>query len=135
MKEKTFSGFQIVNGLLLVLLALVALLPMVQTLAVSLSSNTAVVSGRVNLVPVDFTVAAYDYVASRKEYWIALAVTLKKIAIEVPLSMLVVVMTAYPLSREAKDFHGRNIYSALFIVSMYVSGGMIPTYIVITQLA
>ena len=44
------------------------------------------------------------------------------------------VITAYPLSKTSKKVSGRNIYMAFFVLTMLISGGMIPTYLVVTRL-
>jgi len=48
--------------------------------------------------------------------------------------MLITIITAYPLSKEKKDFPGRSIYTWFFIVTMLFSGGLIPSYLLIRNL-
>ena len=55
--------FSLINGIVLTLLALLCILPLVNVLAISLSSNTAVTAGKVMFLPVDFTLKSYEYVA------------------------------------------------------------------------
>ena len=57
--------FSLINGIVLTLLALLCILPLVNVLAISLSSNTAVTAGKVMFLPVDFTLKSYEYVAKR----------------------------------------------------------------------
>lgn len=64
--------FTIINGLFLVLLALMCVLPLVNILAVSLSSNAAATAGLVKLWPVEFTLKSYEYVAKRAAFWLSL---------------------------------------------------------------
>ena len=58
--------FSLINGIVLTLLALLCILPLVNVLAISLSSNTAVTAGKVMFLPVDFTLKSYEYVAKRE---------------------------------------------------------------------
>ena len=52
----------------------------------------------------------------------------------VGLNLILMVLTAYPLSKTRKKVAGRNIYMVYFVITMLVSGGMIPTYLVVTGL-
>lgn len=61
--------FSLINGIVLTLLALLCILPLVNVLAISLSSNTAVTAGKVMFLPVDFTLKSYEYVAKREAFW------------------------------------------------------------------
>ena len=60
------------------LLALLCILPLVNVLAISLSSNTAVTAGKVMFLPVDFTLKSYEYVAKREAFWRAMGITLER---------------------------------------------------------
>ena len=68
--------FSLINGIVLTLLALLCILPLVNVLAISLSSNTAVTAGKVMFLPVDFTLKSYEYVAKREAFWRAMGITL-----------------------------------------------------------
>lgn len=62
------KAFSLINGIVLTLLALLCILPLVNVLAISLSSNTAVTAGKVMFLPVDFTLKSYEYVAKEKRF-------------------------------------------------------------------
>jgi len=123
--------FQVFNYTILVILTLACLLPMVHVLALSFSSSAAASSGKVGLLPVDFTTDSYGYVAAKHEFWRATLVSVKRVLLGMPLQMLMTVLIAYPLSREATSFRSRNIYTWFFIITMLFNGGLIPTYMVI----
>lgn len=91
--------FTIVNTFILVFLALICILPLINILAVSLSSNAAATAGLVKLVPVEFTLKSYEYVAKRAAFWKSLGVTVIRCLLGVSLNVLMCVLTAYPLSR------------------------------------
>ena len=128
------TGFHIVNGILLTLLVVICILPIVHVIALSLSSRTAAVAGTVTFFPVGFTLDAYRYVIEDTRFWSALCVTLLRVAIGVPINVVLVVLTAYPLSKKNSRFHGRTFFSWFFVISMLFSGGMIPLYLVINKL-
>ncbi|MBP1992092.1 carbohydrate ABC transporter permease [Paenibacillus eucommiae] len=124
-------GFQIVNYTFLCLLALLCILPMIHVLALSLSSNAAASAGIVRLWPVDFNLTSYSYVLAKKEFVSSFVISLKRVALGSAINMLLVVLLAYPLSKESSKFKSRTWYIWFFVVTILFSGGLIPTYMVI----
>ena len=123
--------FMVANGFLLVLLALACLFPLVHVLAISFSGGPAVAAGKVVLWPVDFTTAAYDFALSRPAFRSAFVVSVQRVILGTAVNMLLTVLVAYPLSRENSAFPSRTVYTWFFIVTMLVSGGLIPLYMVV----
>lgn len=123
--------FTIINGLFLVLLALMCVLPLVNILAVSLSSNAAATAGLVKLWPVEFTLKSYEYVAKRAAFWRSLGVTLLRCLLGVSLNVLMCILTAYPLSKDNQKLRARTVYTWFFFITMLVNGGLIPQYMTI----
>ena len=126
--------FHVLNGIFLSLVVVICILPIAHVIAVSLSDRTEVLSGNITFFPVGFHLDAYFYVLEDKQFWKALQVTLERVAIGVPVNILLCVLTAYPLSKKNSRFHGRTVFSWLFIISMLFSGGLIPSYMVINKL-
>ncbi|SHJ44842.1 putative aldouronate transport system permease protein [Anaerocolumna jejuensis DSM 15929] len=126
--------FEIINYTVLFLLGSICLLPVIHILAISFSSNTAAAAGTVTLWPVGFTTYSYEYVAGRKEFWHAVLISLERVGIGVPLSMLLTIMIAYPLSKETSHFRMRTVYVWFFFFTMLFSGGLIPGYMLIQNL-
>lgn len=134
---KTSKGrvvFQIFNYGVMILLAGICLFPLINVLAMSFSSASAVAGGRVSLLPVEFTTGAYTYVMERKEFWMSLFKTVERVCIGVPLSMLLTILTAYPLSKEKSQLRARSFYAWIFFFTMLFSGGLIPGYLLIQKL-
>lgn len=123
--------FTVFNYTFLTLLAITCLLPMVNQLAISFSSSSAVAAGKVGLFPVDFTLDSYKYMADKPEFWKSLAVSLERVLLAVPLSMFICVLAAFPLSRLDHEFPARKYYIWVFVVPMLIGGGLIPTYMVV----
>ncbi len=123
--------FNILNMVFLTMVTLLGILPFIHLLAVSLSSNSAAVAGKVFFLPVDFTTVSYQYLAENSEFFLALWVTIKRVVIGTAINMLLVVITAYPLSRENKNFRARTLYVWFFAITMFFGGGLIPTYMVV----
>lgn len=134
MKRRRIDTFSVVNYLLLLLISLGSILPFVHLLSLSLSQNTSALAGKVGIWPVGFTLEAYKYVLGNNAFWLSILVTLKRLVLGVVFNIVLVVLTAYPLSKENDRFHGRTVYTWFFATTMFFGGGMIPTYIVISQL-
>ena len=117
--------FTIVNTLILVFLALICILPLINILAVSLSSNAAATAGLVKLVPVEFTLKSYEYV------WKSLGVTVIRCLLGVSLNVLMCVLTAYPLSKDNSKLRMRTGYTWFFFTTMLINAGLIPWYMTI----
>jgi putative aldouronate transport system permease protein len=123
--------FTIFNYTFLILVAAACLLPMINVLAVSFSSTTAVSAGLVKLWPIDFTMKSYQFVLNKPEFMTALFISLKRVAVGVPLNMLLTVLIAYPLSKDKRSFRFRNIYAWYFVITILFSGGLVPWFMTI----
>ena len=134
MNRKKMTLFNYVNGVFLLLLVIVCILPILHVIALSLSERIEAVAGNVTFYPIGFTLEAYRYVMEDSQFWTSLRVTLTRVLIGVPTNILLVVMTAYPLSKANSRFHARTFFSWLFVITMLFGGGTIPTYIVISKL-
>jgi len=84
------------------------------------------------LLPRAFTTSSYSAVLSDPEIFNAAGVTILRTLIGVPLTVIVTTMMAYALSK--RTLPGRRIISLFFVFSMYFSGGLIPSYMVIRSL-
>lgn len=133
-RRKKIDLFNAVNITVLVLLALICLVPMIHIAAVSFSSSAAAATGKVTLWPLDFSTNSYSYVAKRAAFWRSMLVSLERIATGGFLNLLMVILVAYPLSKERRDFGARTFYAWFFFITMLFGGGLIPWYMVIRQL-
>lgn len=123
--------FAVFNYIFLTLISFTCLLPILNQLAISLSSSGAVARGVVGLWPVNFTLKSYQYMAQKPEFFASVLTSLKRILLAVPLSMVVSVLAAYPLSKQNHEFAPRKYYIWYFVVPMLFYGGLIPTYMVV----
>ncbi len=128
-KDKVFD---IIIMVLMGLIALLFLLPLVNVLACSFSSADSVVAGKVGLFPVDFSLEGYKIVFTDSKIIKGFANSLLYTAIGTLIQVTCQILCAYPLSR--KDFKGRKAINLFLVLTMFLSGGMIPTYILITSL-
>ncbi|WP_434062146.1 carbohydrate ABC transporter permease [Clostridium caldaquaticum] len=130
LKNKTLGSklFTILNITILVILAVLCLLPLLNVLAISFSSASAAATGNIKLWPVDFTLASYKYVLSKKEFLTALWVSVKRLFLGVSVNMILTILAAYPLSKDKTRFRHRSIYTWFFIITILFNGGLIPGY-------
>ncbi len=132
---KKIGLFNIINGIFLGLVSLTCILPFVNLLAISFSGSTAVAAGQVGFLPVDFTLASYEYVVSSGKFVRALLISVGRVALGTTINLVLMVLVAYPLSKDKKGkLLGRKVYVYYFMITMLVSGGMIPTYLVVSGL-
>jgi ABC-type glycerol-3-phosphate transport system permease component len=113
---------------------LICLLPIVHTLALSLSDKASATAGLVTLCPVNFTWASYLAILKDRQFFISLGNTIMRVGIGVPINVLFCILMAYPLSKTKKLFPQRNIYMWFMAFTMLFSGGLIPSYILIDKL-
>lgn len=124
--------FDIIVWILVLLAVLVCLYPFVYVVSVSLSSGVAVNRGEVVLLPVDVSLDVFKMVMGYKELWTSYGNTIFYTVAGTFCNIVMTCLAAYPLSR--KQFFLRKKLNFLLAFTMYFSGGLIPTYIVVTGL-
>jgi putative aldouronate transport system permease protein len=135
MAQRRGSGdraFFIGNNIFLALIFIVMLYPFLYVLAVSLSSPDAVIQNKVFLFPVGFNLTAYRVVADNKGIWTGYANTLLYTAVGTLINLAVTSLMAYALSK--KHLWGYRFFSLFVVFTMFFQGGMIPNYLLISNL-
>lgn len=123
--ENLFDGAVI---LALGLFSLCIALPFLNLLSVSVSSETAIMAGRVKFWPVGFSFAAYRQAFQTSAILRAYGNTLFIAAVGCAGSLLCTSLAAYPLAYG--NFAGKKLYNFLIMFTMWFSGGMIPSFMV-----
>lgn len=131
-RRRTGSWFVTLNSLFMAALCAVFLYPLVYTIAMSLSSAKAILEGRVYLWPVGPTFEAYRTLLNDRSILRALSFTARLTLTGVTASVAMTVLTAYPLSKSG--LAGRNLILKFIVATMYFSGGIIPTYLLVKHL-
>lgn len=128
----TDIAFDAVNYTIVLIILAVTFYPLLYVLGASFSDPMAIVDGTYWLWPVKVNLASYRAVMSNPSigtgYWNAIVYTFLGTLI----NLVMTTLGAYPLSRQ--DFYGRNVLMIFFSITMFFSGGMIPTYLVYKQL-
>jgi putative aldouronate transport system permease protein len=132
--KETFSDrvFNVVNYSFLTIVLMVVLYPLIYIVSASLSAPEAIVSGRVWLWPVDFSLEGYVRVFNSSQIWVGYKNSLIYTILGTSINIVVTIMAAYPLSR--KDFYGKGLITFIFTFTMLFHGGLIPRYLVIKNL-
>jgi len=124
--------FDIVNWVVLTAVLIVVLYPLIYVCSASVSDPTTVNSGEMWLYPVEFTLEGYERIFEYKDIWTGYLRTIEYTVVGTFLSLATVLMYGYALSR--KDLVGRRLFSIVILVTMYLNGGVVSTYIVIRNL-
>lgn len=117
---------------LLACFCLLILIPLLHIIAGSFSDPMALLKGEVTLLPKGFTLDMYKKVFRDDEIWQGYWNTIVYTVVGTTISVVLTACGAYPLSR--KDFYGKNVFMGLFAFTMFFTGGMIPTYLLVKQL-
>lgn len=124
--------FTVINHLFFILLSLSTIFPFINLIAKSLSSEAAVVSGMVNIVPIDFQIGTYTYVASNSLFLSAFMISITVTLVGSLLALFMTTLAAYPLSKPRLRW--RKFFIIMYLFTMLFSGGLIPTYLLMHQL-
>lgn len=118
--------------LVMIVVVFVTLYPFMYVLSMSISDPVAVIGRRVWLWPVGFSLDAYKLVFEDPGVWRAYYNTLWYTIVGMLVNVTMTVLAAYPLSRTA--FIGRKPIMTMIVITLFFSGGLIPTFILIQQL-
>lgn len=131
-KSKGDKALVLICYLILILVAVVIVLPILNLVAVSVSDQAPVISGKVKFWPVGFQLEAYRYVIGSRQFFTSLSVSLFVTLVGSTLAVICSVLVAYPLSRQ--NIPGRKALLLIFLFTMMFNGGIIPSYLLIMQL-
>lgn len=124
--------FDFFNTFLILIITLIIILPVWNIVVTSFSSAKAIAEGKGIFWPTEFSLENYKAVFADTSIWLAFLVSVVKTLVAVVLHTFCCAMMAYAMSKP--DLAGRKFYSVVGLITMFFSGGMIPTYLVIKQL-
>lgn len=132
-KTKGEFAFDIINNIFMFFIIIAMVYPFLNQIAISLSDNTSVISGRVSLWPKGFNLDAYRKLILDKRFFIAMRNNLVYTVMNTIFSMIIMTVYAYPLSK--KHLKGRQALMTIMVFSMmFGTGGLIPNYLVVKNL-
>lgn len=127
--SKTFT---ILMYVIMTVIVLIVILPLMHIVSASLSDPQAVISGRVTFWPKDITLKGYNAVFTYKKFWRSFGNSVFYMVVGTFINIVMTLLCAYPLSR--KEFTARGKISLYFVFTMYFSGGMVPSFILVNSL-
>lgn len=132
-KIKGDTVFQIVINVILIILVLSCILPFILLIMASFTEESVLIADGYSFWPKVFSLDAYIYLANQaptilRSYGITIFITV----VGTGISLLIGPMLAYPLSR--RDFKLRNVLSFVVFFTMLFNGGLVPTYMMWTQI-
>lgn len=101
-------------------------------MSASVSSPEAVYQGRVWLLPVDFTLEGYRRIFHNTSIWRGYRNSIYYTVLGTTINLVMTLAAAYALSR--KEFYARKFFTVIFVFTMFFSGGLIPTYLLVKSL-
>jgi len=130
--SKQYRVFQVVNVLIMLLVVVVTLYPFLYLVAESLSSEKFVYAGQVTLFPKGFTLRTYQVLTREIYFWLGYKNTIIYTIVGTAVSLFLSTILAYPLSK--KRLKGRGVILGFIVFTMFFSGGLIPTYLLVNAL-
>ncbi|MEJ8307316.1 carbohydrate ABC transporter permease [Saccharibacillus sacchari] len=131
-ESKGDKMFLIGTYIYLCIALVIVLYPLIYILSASISSPQAVNSGEMWLFPKDITWAGYELVFNNPKIWNGYLNTIIYTVVGTLLNLAVTLPAAYALSRS--DFVGRGWFMGFILLTMFFSGGLVPTYLVVKNL-
>ena len=132
LRTKGEKSFAVVNYLFLTLFTLLCIFPVWDVVRVSLSTPADASRAGFRLWPGQVSFTAYQNVLGNSYVWSGYRNTLARLLIGVPLNMALSLLASYTLSR--RYMPARSIFTMFIVFTMFFSGGMIPSYLVIKDL-
>lgn len=124
--------FQSCVYLFLIMALVIVLYPLIYIISASISDPQTVNSGEMLLFPKGITFEGYKTIFENKSIWRGYANTIFYTALGTSINLIVTIPCAYALSRD--DFAGKKFFTKFMLVTMFLSGGLIPTYLIVKNL-
>ena len=124
--------FNIVIYVVMTLFCVILLLPLLHVVACAFSEPKMVYTGKVIIFPKNLSVESFRRVFEEKSIWTGYRNTIFYTVVGTVISLFLQMSSGYALSRS--DLRFRKLFQFMFVLTMFVSGGLIPSYIVIRTL-
>ncbi|MEG0126878.1 MAG: carbohydrate ABC transporter permease, partial [Clostridia bacterium] len=116
----------------MIFVLLICLVPFVYMLALSLSDPKEIINGKVTFFPVGWNVDAYKQIFNYPNFFRAYGNTIFYTVAGTAISLVMTCLFAYPLSKTF--LRGQRFFMKLVVISMFFTGGLIPNYLLISNL-
>lgn len=129
-RDKSFGSiaFDVILTTILIALALLCIFPLWYTLCISLSEKSKVAAGLVGLWPVGFNFNSYQQIMGDSNFLRSFWISIQRVFLGTICELGATLLMAYPLSKTARQFRGRDNIMWFLVFAMLFSGGLIPWY-------
>lgn len=124
--------FDAIIYLIMILVLLACLVPFIYMIAVSLSEPKAILNNKVSLLPVGINFEAYKQIFTYPNFFHAYGNTIFYTVAGTAIALTMTTLFAYPLSKA--NLKGQKFAMKIVVFSMFFSGGLIPNYLLISNL-
>lgn len=124
--------FDLINYLIMIFVVLICIVPFIYMLAVSLSTPDAIINNKVSFYPVGLNFEAYKEIFTYPNFFRAYGNTIFYTVAGTTISLFMTTLFAYAMSK--RFLYGHKLIMKLIVFSMFFSGGLIPTYLLISNL-
>ncbi len=126
------KAFMIGSYLLLGLFVVAIIVPVVYIIVASFMDPVTLQNKGITFDFSKWTLTAYQRVFTNSSIWTGFRNSVIYSLVFTFVSVFITLLAAYPMSRQ--DFKGRGLFNVIFIITMFFGGGLIPTYLLISQL-
>lgn len=132
--KPTFGSrlFDYMNVIFMVFFSILMIYPFLNLLAISLNEGADAARGGIYLWPRVFSLDAYEFIFSEKKLYSGFFISVLRVTVGTLSCVLTTGLLAYVAT--IKNFSGRKMIRLLFLFTMYFSGGLIPTYLLMVKL-
>lgn len=131
-RSKEDKVFDIINVFLVAIMLILVIYPLYFIVIASFSDPNMIYEGKVWFIPKELTLEGYERIFRDSKIWLGYKNSILYTVVGTAVNVSFTLMAAYALSR--KDLYGRNVIMFLFLMTMFFSGGLIPTYLVVKNL-
>nr|WP_263326313.1 carbohydrate ABC transporter permease [Neobacillus sp. Marseille-Q6967] len=131
-RSKEDKVFDIINVFLVAIILTLVIYPLYFIVIASFSDPNMIYEGKVWFIPKELTLEGYERIFRDSKIWLGYKNSIIYTVVGTIVNVSFTLMAAYALSR--KDLYGRNVIMFLFLMTMFFSGGLIPTYLVVKNL-
>ena len=131
-RQESFTIFNLILFIVMAFVVLICIVPFIYMIALSFSDPAAIMQNKVSFLPVGFTTAAYKQIFTYPNFFKAYGNTIFYTFFGTLIALCFTSTFAYPLSK--KFLRGTGIIMKLVVFSMFFSGGLIPTYLLVSSL-
>ncbi|MBP5660090.1 MAG: carbohydrate ABC transporter permease [Lachnospiraceae bacterium] len=129
--RKKISAIDIILVMVFVIIIIITLYPFLNVLAISFNDATDTIKNINFIIPRMFTLSNYKYVFKDSNFVMPFVTSVSRTLVGTLIGVVTTSMLAYTLSR--KDFVFHKPFTILFVITMYVGGGLIPEYLLIMR--